>query len=80
MVYPLREGSASEAMADLKDATSQLAQLQGRFGPDVPCRLLHGKMKAAEKNEVLQVCGAPGGGSGGAGVRAGGRCGAGNVL
>ena len=50
VVYPLVE--ESEKM-DLKDATRMFEQLRDRVFPHFSIGLLHGKMKAAEKDEVM---------------------------
>ena len=50
VVYPLIE--ESEKM-DLKDATRMYEQLRDRVFPHFSIGLLHGKMKAAEKEEVM---------------------------
>ena len=50
VVYPLVE--ESEKM-DLKDATRMYEQLRDRVFPDFSIGLLHGKMKTAEKDEVM---------------------------
>jgi len=50
VVYPLVE--ESEKM-DLKDATRMFEQLRDRVFPNFTIGLLHGKMKAAEKEEVM---------------------------
>ena len=50
VVYPLVE--ESEKM-DLKDATRMYEQLRDRVFPHFSIGLLHGKMKAAEKDEVM---------------------------
>lgn len=49
VVYPLVEESEK---IDLKDAVSEFENLQRQF-PHVKIGLLHGKMKAAEKDEVM---------------------------
>lgn len=51
VVYPLIE--ESEKM-DLKDATQMFEQLRDRVFPHFSIGLLHGKMKAAEKDEVMR--------------------------
>ncbi len=51
VVYPLVE--ESEKM-DLKDATRMYEQLRDRVFPHFAIGLLHGKMKAAEKDEVMR--------------------------
>ncbi len=51
VVYPLVE--ESEKM-DLKDATRMFEQLRDRVFPHFSIGLLHGKMKAAEKDEVMR--------------------------
>ncbi|HEV7842413.1 MAG TPA: ATP-dependent DNA helicase RecG [Pyrinomonadaceae bacterium] len=51
VVYPLIE--ESEKM-DLKDATRMYEQLRDRVFPHFNIGLLHGKMKAAEKEEVMR--------------------------
>ena len=50
VVYPLVE--ESEKM-DLKDAVSSYAELQAEFSGEYTVGLLHGKMKPAEKDEVM---------------------------
>jgi len=50
VVYPLVE--ESEKM-DLKDATRMYEQLRDRVFPNFSIGLLHGKMKTAEKDEVM---------------------------
>jgi ATP-dependent DNA helicase RecG len=50
VVYPLVE--ESEKM-DLKDATRMFEQLRDRVFPHFSIGLLHGKMKSAEKDEVM---------------------------
>ncbi|REL24607.1 ATP-dependent DNA helicase RecG [Rhodohalobacter sp. SW132] len=51
VVYPLIE--ESEAL-DLKDATMGFEKLKRRF-PDIPIGLLHGRMKAEEKESVMSA-------------------------
>ncbi|MDX6694806.1 MAG: ATP-dependent helicase RecG [Blastocatellia bacterium] len=51
VVYPLIE--ESEKM-DLKDATRMFEQLRDRVFPHFSIGLLHGKMKSAEKEEVMR--------------------------
>jgi ATP-dependent DNA helicase RecG len=51
VVYPLIE--ESEKM-DLKDATRMYEQLRDRIFPHFSIGLIHGKMKAAEKEEVMR--------------------------
>ncbi|MBV9209113.1 MAG: ATP-dependent DNA helicase RecG [Acidobacteria bacterium] len=51
VVYPLVE--ESEKM-DLKDATRMFEQLRDRIFPHFSIGLIHGKMKAAEKDEVMR--------------------------
>ncbi|HKR02375.1 MAG TPA: ATP-dependent DNA helicase RecG [Pyrinomonadaceae bacterium] len=51
VVYPLVE--ESEKM-DLKDATRMYEQLRDRVFPHFSIGLIHGKMKAAEKDEVMR--------------------------
>ncbi|HKC62546.1 MAG TPA: ATP-dependent DNA helicase RecG [Pyrinomonadaceae bacterium] len=51
VVYPLIE--ESEKM-DLKDATRMYEQLRDRVFPHFSIGLLHGKMKASEKDEVMR--------------------------
>ena len=51
VVYPLVE--ESEKM-DLKDATRMYEQLRDRVFPTFTVGLLHGKMKSAEKDEVMR--------------------------
>jgi ATP-dependent DNA helicase RecG len=51
VVYPLVE--ESEKM-DLKDATRMFEQLRDRVFPHFTIGLLHGKMKTAEKDEVMR--------------------------
>ncbi len=51
VVYPLVE--ESEKM-DLKDATRMFEQLRDRVFPHFSIGLLHGKMKAVEKDEVMR--------------------------
>ena len=50
VVYPLVEESEK---IDLKDATSSFKELETEFAPDFKVGLLHGKMKSAEKDEVM---------------------------
>lgn len=52
MVYPLVEGSES---LELRDATSMAERLQGEVFPDLRVGLVHGRMKAAEKDAVMQA-------------------------
>jgi ATP-dependent DNA helicase RecG len=51
VVYPLVE--ESEKM-DLKDATRMYEQLRDRVFPNFSIGLIHGKMKAAEKDDVMR--------------------------
>jgi ATP-dependent DNA helicase RecG len=51
MVYPLVEGSES---LELRDATSMAERLQGEVFPDLRVGLVHGRMKAAEKDAVMR--------------------------
>ncbi|MEK7356109.1 MAG: helicase-related protein, partial [Bdellovibrionota bacterium] len=51
VVYPLVEESEK---IDLKDAVSAYEQLQADFEPEYQVGLLHGKMKADEKDEIMK--------------------------
>jgi ATP-dependent DNA helicase RecG len=51
VVYPLIEESEK---IDLKDATRMYEQLRDRVFPSFSIGLIHGKMKAAEKEEVMR--------------------------
>jgi len=52
VVYPLIEGSEK---TDLKDATRRYEYLRDTVFPKLPVGLLHGKMKAAEKDRVMNA-------------------------
>ena len=52
VVYPLVEESES---LDLKDATRMAEQLQSEAFPEYRIGLIHGKMKAADKDRIMQA-------------------------
>jgi ATP-dependent DNA helicase RecG len=52
IVYPLVEESEN---LDLKDATRMAAQLQSKVFPEYRIGLIHGKMKAADKDCIMQA-------------------------
>ena len=52
IVCPLIEDSAFETMADIKSVTSEFAKLKYIFA-GLKLGLLHGRLKPAEKNKVL---------------------------
>ena len=53
VVCPLIDESESESMQQVKAATTEFANLQPIF-PEYKLGLLHGKLKAKEKNDILQ--------------------------
>ena len=52
VVYPLIEESEK---VDLKAATKMFEELRDKIFPDLNVGLLHGKMKTAEKEEIMQL-------------------------
>ncbi len=54
VVYPLIEESASPDFKDLKYATQMADRLQNEIFPEFRVGLLHGRMKAEEKDEVMK--------------------------
>jgi ATP-dependent DNA helicase RecG len=54
VVYPLIEESASPDFKDLKYATQMADKLQNEIFPEFRVGLLHGRMKAEEKDEVMK--------------------------
>lgn len=53
VVCPLIEESDAETMADVKAVKSEYEKLQNKF-KDLKIGLLHGKVKAKEKNEIIE--------------------------
>jgi len=53
MVYPLVEESEAEELKDIKDAESGFQEVSGAF-PGVEVALVHGRMKAADKEAAMQ--------------------------
>ena len=51
IIYPLVE--ASEKL-ELKSATEMFERLSNEIFPEVPCALLHGRMKPEEKDQILR--------------------------
>ena len=54
VVYPLIEESASPDFKDLKYATQMADRLQNEIFPEFRVGLLHGRMRAEEKDEVMK--------------------------
>ncbi len=54
IICPLVEDSEHESMKDIKAATVEYERLQKEIFPDLRLGLLHGKMKAIEKQSVMQ--------------------------
>jgi ATP-dependent DNA helicase RecG len=54
IVYPLIEESASPDFKDLKYATQMADKFQNEIFPELRVGLLHGRMKAEEKDEVMK--------------------------
>ncbi len=54
VVYPLIEESASPDFKDLKYATQMADELQNEIFPEFRVGLLHGRMRAEEKDEVMK--------------------------
>ncbi len=53
IVYPLVEASDSEAMAEVRSAVEEYERLQREVFPDYQLGLLHGRLSAAEKDQVM---------------------------
>ncbi len=54
VVCPLIERSESEQLADIESAEEIFEMLSGGIFRDVPCALLHGRMKPAEKDAIME--------------------------
>ncbi|HRY82385.1 MAG TPA: ATP-dependent DNA helicase RecG [Candidatus Moranbacteria bacterium] len=54
IILPLIEESLSESMADVKAAKVEFERLSKEIFPEFKLGLLHGKLKAKEKEEVMQ--------------------------
>ena len=54
VVCPLIERSESETLADIESAEEIFDMLSKGIFRDVPCALLHGKMKPREKDEIME--------------------------
>ncbi|MBM4402083.1 MAG: ATP-dependent DNA helicase RecG [Candidatus Cloacimonetes bacterium] len=54
IVYPLIDPSEAETMADVKAATAEFEKLKHYIFSDLNVGLLHGRMKAREKTEILE--------------------------
>ena len=54
VVCPLIERSESEVLADIEPAEEVFDMLSRGIFHDVPCDLLHGKMKPREKDEIME--------------------------
>lgn len=54
IVCPLIEFSESESLANVKSAQVEYEYLKDTVFKDVPIGLLHGRMKSAEKNKVIE--------------------------
>ena len=54
VVCPLIERSESERMADIEPAEEIFATLSTGIFRDIPCALLHGKMKPRDKDEIME--------------------------
>lgn len=54
VVCPLIERSESETLADIESAEEIFDMLSKGIFADVPCALLHGKMKPREKDEIME--------------------------
>jgi ATP-dependent DNA helicase RecG len=53
IICPLVEDSEQESMKDVKAATAEFARLQSDVFPSLRLGLLHGRMKAGEKHEMM---------------------------
>lgn len=54
VVCPLIERSESETLADIEPAEEMFDMLSRGIFHDVPCALLHGKMKPRDKDEIME--------------------------
>ena len=54
VVCPLIEHSESEALADIESAEEVFDMLSNGIFSDIPCALLHGKMKPRDKDEIME--------------------------
>ena len=54
VVCPLIERSESETLADIEPAEEVFEMLSNGLFRDVPCALLHGKMKPRDKDEIME--------------------------
>lgn len=54
VVCPLIERSESEMLADIESAEEIFSTLSNGLFRDVPCALLHGRMKPREKDEIME--------------------------
>lgn len=54
VVCPLIERSESETLADIEPAEEMFDMLSKGIFRDVPCALLHGKMKPRDKDEIME--------------------------
>jgi len=54
VVCPLIERSESEQLADIESAEEVFDMLSNGILRDVPCALLHGKMKSADKEAIME--------------------------
>jgi ATP-dependent DNA helicase RecG len=54
VILPLVEQSKSESMADVKAATQEYERLSEEIFPEFKLGLLHGRLKAKEKEEVMR--------------------------
>lgn len=54
VVCPLIERSESETLADIESAEEIFDMLSNRIFRDIPCALLHGKMKPRDKDEIME--------------------------
>ena len=54
VVCPLIERSESEMLADIEPAEEVFAMLSNGIFSDIPCALLHGKMRPRDKEEIME--------------------------
>ncbi len=54
VVCPLIERSESETLADIEPAEEVFDMLSGGIFADVPCALIHGKLKPREKDDIME--------------------------
>ena len=54
VVCPLIERSEAEALADIESAEEIFSSLSNGIFSDIPCALLHGRMKPRDKDEIME--------------------------